>query len=251
MRLFVKNKKIWRAVIFSILIVAALQGAVFAQIYNGQNGLLGELDALPNNAILKISWRALNYAPPEYEGKIFPIQESKVFISLQTGGLPSGTVRWLFNNEERDEFYNKYNIITGVSTYLIGGNAYEIKAVYHTLAADKTYQTSLIIPIVTPQVVLVKKTNNIETPAGNALISSPNSQINLAAKAFFFNTLPDLLQWKWALNGRAIGGKPDASDHITILTPNKTTNGIITVNAGNQNTLLPEEAGATIKLFVK
>ena len=166
-----------------------------------------------------VSWKASDYAPVGFSGKIFPINQTKIDVSFELVGnndfdagkiidLSKGEIRWSVNGKMMLKS-------TGTKTFsFITNDASDtetnlkISAEYFDKNANYSYFVDkyITIPLASPDVVVSYK--NI----GASLAKGAANFFN--AMPYFFNSPLQEISPSWNVNGQDV--TPDPSDIWTI-----------------------------------
>ncbi len=150
-----------------------------------------------------VSWKADNYAPSWYSGKISPTKNSKIDITFELidngkiADLSKLKVRWYINDKL---VLNEKNGL-GIKSYSFNVNDYagqdtEIRITILGYKNGKQIDKIITIPVVFPEAVISTPYADLQINTGNTL---------LIAYPFFFN-ISDLknLYFDWNVNNRRI-----------------------------------------------
>lgn len=226
----------------------------------GLIGLIGLISPIGFSAFAQaapeflISWRAINYVPADYQGKILPSKGSAISAG--------------FDLIDQNKIVNlsKYNI----SWYLNGNflqSGIGLKKINFTMASalDQTMRITVfnyknndldqifLIPGAKPEIIISTKTPNDRTARNQMRISPQN--YTFEARPFFFNVsnLNDL-RFQWKVNDKIVEGTPANPEFLGL---NLTSEGTpretelkLTLNASNIANPL-ELAGKLINFVVK
>lgn len=147
-----------------------------------------------------ISWRALNFVPADYPGKIFPSKNSQLEIGfdlLENGkvaDLSKNTVNWFLGDQliQSAAGLKTARFRSGDSDQTVKINILNYKgaALNHLV----------ILPVNKPEVIIDARIPRSEIKLG---------KYNFEARPFFFNVLnADNLLFKWINNNQPIAGNP-------------------------------------------
>jgi len=204
----------------NILTVSAISYAVFA---------FGQ--AAPE---FMLTWKAANYAPPEYQGRVFPASDTKVDVALElidNGKLAdlSGTeIRWYVNNNSQKSGAGLKNF-TFNTDGVRGDQAVRVVVNgYRGLALEKT----ITIPLASPEVVID---------------GGPNT---FRVLSYFFN-FGDVrkAEFTWSANGAEVAGDPDKPDVLLLDTRNLAPGTEISLEASVKNIFRTLEAANSLIRF--
>jgi len=200
-----------------------------------------------------VSWRAVNYVPADYQGKILPSKSSRVEAGFdlidknKIIDLSKNTVSWFLNE----------NLIAsgvGVKTVSFNVNSNLNQTVRITVLgySQNNLDQVFLLPVANPEIIISTKTPLKTIRNQNWL---PLQNYNFEAKPFFFN-ISDLtfLQFKWRVNNNLVEGTPN---NTALLSLNLQSQGApketqLTVSVGASNALNPLEfASKMINFIVK
>ena len=197
-----------------------------------------------------VSWKAQNYAPDWYNGKILPVVGTPVNINFElinagkTVNLSQNIVRWYVN----DGLVKNENDGLGIKSLKVavpngGSDEMSVRIVIIDYAADVLNKT-VIIPVVRPEAV-------VDSPYLNNRIQSGLSVFKTTP--FFFNVLDvNSLAISWSANGiksNGAGGNPWQLD-LNLTNPQSGTKVNLSVSVKNLLNYL-ELAGQNIVLQTK
>lgn len=188
------------------------------------------------------SWKAINYVPAEYPGKIFPTKGSTLIVGFdlldknQFTNLSKAEIQW-------DVDGTVLQTGTGVQQAQFQSNAnanqHIIRIAVRNYGASELNYT-FTIPIKKPFLI-------IDAPV-------PNRRLNLGSTLFqalpyFFNT-SDLrnVRFQWFRNGQTIAGSPSTPSALTleIASEGNPVNTDLSLSATAQNLLNPLEAATQL-----
>lgn len=190
-----------------------------------------------------VSWRVLNYVPADYQGKIFPSQNSQIEIGFDL--LENGKIIDLSKN---------------IISWFVDGNSAQsangLKTIrFNTGGADQTIRITIlnykgadldkviIVPVNKPEVVIDARIPQSEIKLG---------QYNLEARPFFFNVLnASNLLFKWTNNNQPIAGNPKTINldlkSSGVPTETKINISLSVVNSFNQLEFVNQQINLTVK----
>ncbi len=199
--------------------------------------------AQTTNGQVIITWEANNYIPAGFTGKPLPAPHTEIVVSaelIQNNKLmdvSGAEIRWFVD----DEFLKSGTGLKTISFYA-GQEDDGYASVRATIVTkDGSFQNSLQIPIVSPEVVLSYK-----SPTGAV---APDSQITVEAIPFSFSirSLSDL-SFFWSVNE----GRVDTKGNVLTLnvgTPKTISQNTVQISAATQNNLNPLEIAKSL-LFI-
>ena len=220
----------------------------------GLIGLIGPIVYAQASPEFLISWRAVNYVPADYQGKILPSKSSPIEAGFDL----------VDKNKIVD--LSKYDI----SWYLNGNflqSGLGLKKINFAMASnlDQTMRITVfnyknndldqifLIPAAKPEIIISTKTPNDRTTRNQMRISLQN--YTFEARPFFFNVgnLNDL-RFQWKVNDKMVEGAPANPEFLGLNlasegTPRETELKL-TLNASNIANPL-ELAGKLINFIVK
>jgi hypothetical protein len=210
-----------------IVVFAALRGSARAQVSSGP--------------LILFTWRAENYAPPEYIGKILPISNSRVVISAElinqgkVVNLSERTVNWFLD----DKFITGGPGLQKVTMRSPGTTMY-IRVEINGYDMP-TVSNSVEIPVAFPQAVIT-----YHSPLD--VLSSAAFQ--LTATPYFFNIVnPKLLSFNWLVNGVAPTNL-QSPDSLAVSLNNPREGDPIAVSLSIKNPNNDDEMAAQSKRFI-
>ena len=149
-----------------------------------------------------ISWRALNYVPADYQGKIFPTKATQIEVAFdlidknKLVDLSKNKIAWYLNN-------NFLQSGVGLKTiaFKVPVNLNQTVRVAISGYKEDTLEKIFLLPVKNPEATL-----SIKTPAGKILRNRPHlSPTNylFEARPFFFN-VSELknLKFNWRINDK-------------------------------------------------
>jgi hypothetical protein len=204
--------------------------------------LLANAQAAPE---FLISWRAFNYVPADYQGKIFPVNGTLIKVSFdlidngKIADLSKHSISWFLNG---DLFQSGKGSKTIIFNSKDGNQQIRINvADYRGTDVEKI----IFIPVVRPEAIIDARFSSSEITIG---------RYRLEAKPYFFNIF-DLsgLTFNWFLNGELLTGSVARPQFLELNlesagAPQK-TNLLVSVNVINKNERL-ESASKILNLTV-
>lgn len=152
---------------------------------------------------LFVSWKAENFAPSDYQGKILPVRESVINVSFdlidngRTTNISRNEIQWksggkilnsglgLKNNSFRVSKLNSGDLTIAITVFNYGG---------------RDIQETVTIPVAEPEVVIDQIGTN-----------------SFAAKPYFFNVAGlGELKFEWSVNGEQPQGLPEDPNILTV-----------------------------------
>lgn len=200
-----------------------------------------------------VSWRAINYVPADYQGKILPSKSSQVEIAFdlidknKMVDLSKFSVNWFLNE-------NLLAAGTGLKTtsFTANGNLNQRIRITVSGYAPNDLDYAFTIPGSNPEVIIDTKVPLKVIQNQNWL---PFQNYNFEAKPFFFNiNSPGDLKFNWRLNNQLVPGAPTDAGILNLNlqsegTPKQTQ---LTVSVGASNAFNQLEfAGKLINFIVK
>jgi len=144
--------------------------------------------ALPE---IMLTWKADNYVPPDYPGKVLPIGDTRIDVSMEVidGGrfadVSQLEIRWLING-------NTQRTGRGLKSVSFNANGLKVNQVVDVTVANYrgvNIEDRLIIPLATPEVAV----------AGGPTV--------FQALPYFFNIArPSDAKYTWTANGFSVSG---------------------------------------------
>lgn len=192
-----------------------------------------------------VSWRAFDYVPADFHGKIFPVSRTPVRISFdlidngRIADLSKNSISWFLDGEL---LRSGNGLKTAVFNSQDSDQQIRIRvANYRGADAEKI----IIIPAVRPETVIDARFPSSEINIG---------QYRLEAKPFFFNVDLSGLSFSWFLNGELLKDAVSAPQFLDLNlesagAPQRTN---LSVSATVANPLNPlESASKLLNLTVK
>jgi len=150
-----------------------------------------------------ITWKASNYAPPNYQGKILPIPGSTIAIAVelidngQIADLSQSEIRWSVNNTLKASGLGMKNLSLRIDSTDTRDQDVTITIIGYR---GQNLQKSLLIPLALPEVIIQRNEFN-----------------TFRALPYFFNVsnLNDL-SFNWLANGQAPSGLPQNPDILNL-----------------------------------
>ena len=175
--------------------------------------LIGPKSVLATSPTFLVSWKADNYAPLQYFGKIFPVNQTKITVSFEMVSnnpddsgklvdLSGSEVRWYVNDQimYKENGRKTMSFVTSDS----GGAETNVKisAEYFdkVLGYSSFVNRYLTIPLVSPEVVI----NNV----GFSASLSQKTSSRIFAIPYFFNSDFKNLSVKWSINDQNVAVDP-------------------------------------------
>ncbi len=185
---------------------------------------------------LMVTWQSNNYAPPAYQGKILPIDGSRIDMALELidngkiANLAAKEIRWLINGDELKSGFGLKNI-SFVADGFQGDQEVEITIVdYNGVNLEKL----ITIPVVRPEVVIT---------------GGPDI---FRALPYFFNVRNlSQLQFIWSANGRPATGLVENPDSLELDTAGISAGQDISINASVTNINKRIETAGKTMIFKK
>jgi len=187
-----------------------------------------------------ISWKASNFVPASYLGKIYPTKDSivEVGVDLLNGNtlidLSKVEVGWFLDGR----FLNSGVGLKHIRFQTTKGNNND-----HALRVTLLYQgndlgQSITIPIVSPEVV-------IDTASPTNAINIPT--ITFRGLPYFFN-VQDIqkLNFQWSVNNETIAGNKDNPDFLKLQIPTVAKNKPLSLSLSIFNQLNSLEFGSRV-----
>jgi len=182
-----------------------------------------------------VTWKANNYVPSSYQGKILPIADTEIDVAVELidGGrlanLSRSEIRWLINNDFQ-KFGNGMQAISFNVDILKGDQIVDITISYR----GQNLNHRLIIPVTAPKV---------------AIVGGPNIFQSLL---YFFNiSKPSNAEFTWEANGVTVLGSGSTPDIINLDFSSVPEGGSIDLNVIVQNPLKLLEISSQLLNFVK
>lgn len=206
----------------------------------------------PNFEFL-VSWRAINFVPSDYQGKIIPSKNSIIEISfdlLDNGKFVDVSKQQINWNIDRDSFKSGVGLKSIITTFdKVSTKLVEIELPNYS---DKIYAGAYLnkfvnIPAVSPEVV-------INAPYPNKTISVKQNAFQAVPYFFGISNLSQL-SFEWTVDGQKMDNDPSypsilALDLTSQGSPESGANILIKVLAKNITDLF-EFAAKTINLNIK
>ncbi|MEK7465561.1 MAG: hypothetical protein AAB631_02175 [Patescibacteria group bacterium] len=185
-----------------------------------------------------LTWRANNFYPSFFEGKVFPTAGTPITASLEAlrGGkfldLSRVTITWFINDKLMDRGDGKKEILFTPKS--IAGETVTIKATARLMDQENIREISLQVPVLSPQIVA-----NIPLPLE---IVASQSRFLLEAFPFFWNikTLNDLY-FTWTINGEQKKAQGENTLSLGVGTPASEYDRTLQINLLAQNLSNPLE----------
>lgn len=198
-----------------------------------------------------VSWRAINYVPADYQGKILPSKSSRVEVGFdlidknKIADLSKSAVSWFLDE-------NRITYGAGLKTANFNVNSGLNQTVRITVSgyAQNDLDYVFLLPVVNPEVVIDTKTPTKTLRNQNWL---PFKNYDFEARPFFFNISDtSMLQFKWRINNDLVEGAPE---NTALLKLNLQSEGApketqMTISAGASNTLNQLEFASKIMNFI-
>lgn len=193
---------------------------------------------------LLVSWKANNSVPPNFVGKVLPINGTRIDLGMdllennRLIDLSNYTIRW-FVNDQLKQSGRGLRSISFVADALGGDDSVRVVVVGYR---GSNVSKNITIPIIDPELV-------IDAPfPGNLIIAGTNQ---IKALLYFFNISGlDQISFNWTANGAATA--ENASNILELDTrglPSRTTVGIEAQAQNIRQTL--ERASAEISLKIR
>ena len=179
----------------------------------GLIGLIGLIGSIGFSAVAQsapefmISWRAINYVPADYQGKILPSKSSRVEISFdlvdknKIADLSGKNISWYLDGDllksglgaKTVQFASPNNLNKTIRIAVSGYTANDL-------------EESFLIPSAEPEVVIDAKTPATFARNQNLL---PVKNHTFEARPFFFNVNNlNGLKFDWRINNKSAEGLP-------------------------------------------
>ncbi len=183
-----------------------------------------------------LTWKSDNYAPPAYQGKILPIDESKIEVALELidGGkiasISGHQINWLINNDELKSGVGLKNISFPAN----GRRGDQLVEVTIKNYRGVDLEKRLEIPVANPEIVISGGPTTFE------------------ALPYFFNVknLGELLI-SWSANGQRAAGLVDNPTVLELETSQLPTGSEIVIKANASNSKKPTEVANKTIIFKK
>ena len=201
-----------------------------------------------------VSWRAINYVPADYLGKILPSKSSRVEAGFdlidnkKLIDLSKINVSWYLNGQ-------LLNSGTGLKTATININSDLAQTIRITVSSYKgaDIDQTFLLPVVKPEIVINTKLINTDN-AGNRMRLTPKNHL-FEARPFFFNVnnLREL-GFRWRVNDKLIEGISGTPEFLSLNleSPGSPTETELTVSSGINNLFNQLEfAGKSLNFIVK
>jgi hypothetical protein len=151
-----------------------------------------------------LSWEADSLTPIDYSGKILTTVDGVIKVSVQpliySSGAYADSSQWSYRWYLNDEFANVDGV--GIKQFRFRIKGYnettQTVKVKITFSNGATQEKSIIIPIISPKVVV--KPNNQSLIIRDKALSTNESEISLLAIPYFFSGTKNNLKIKWYLN---------------------------------------------------
>lgn len=199
--------------------------------------------------IFWVSWKALNYAPSDFQGKNLPTEGTpmEAAFELLEGGKPVNLAGirtiWFINDILLADALGKKTVSFKNLTRENSDLTILIKLVNYK---GKTLEKTVIIPTVPPELV-------INSPYDRESLGEKT--VNLSAWPYFFNNIKNFsdFSFSWFINGEAPAGSPADPNRITLTIPEDTPekNEIITEARVASQKLSYEKASDKISFTTK
>ena len=177
-------------------------------VFLGLAGFGGTVFSPSANQII-LTWRAENFAPPEFQGRTLPSPGSMVSVSVEkiSGGRILDLSRTSFSWSIDGKFFNEGTGLKKIvfKTSVTPGSSHFVRVVIENNSEKE--EATARIPISAPEIVIATP----YYPEGTA----PRGGFRVFAKPYFFNvgSLEDLLFF-WDVNGARRSGGGDSSLEI-------------------------------------
>ncbi len=193
---------------------------------------------------LLLGWKAGNSAPPDYTGKVLPVNGTRVAVGLdllennRLVDLASYTIRWYVDDALKQSGRGLRNFSFVADA--LGGDD-EIQAVVVGYRGDDVSKT-ITIPIVDPELV-------IDAPYPGGLIGAGANPVKALLYFFDISGL-DQINLTWSANGAV--GEENASNILSLDTEGLPSGTGVKVEAQAQNIRqILERASASISLKIR
>lgn len=151
-----------------------------------------------------ISWKANNYAPSEYQGKILPVKGATINVSMELvekgklANLSAYEVRWFVDDELQTAGFGMKNFNFEVDTFT-GKSSILVKADVINYRGTNL-EKRILIPIAEPELTITRLNKN-----------------TFKALPYFFNvsTINDL-NFIWSINNVSTSGLVEEPDFLSL-----------------------------------
>lgn len=158
-----------------------------------------------------VSWRAINYVPADYQGKIFPSKSSLIEAGFDLVGgnkivnLSRNEIRWLLDNELIASGKGLQSI--KFNTKKSGGNEHSIRIEVSDYKGEEIEHTFKIL-VAKPEVIIDTKYPSSQIPLGNYIFQ---------ALPYFFNINNiSNLSFTWLANNQPVQGEAQNRDFLNL-----------------------------------
>ena len=162
-----------------------------------------------------ISWRAVNFVPSDYTGKILPSSGSRIEVSFdlmdkgKIANLSGNEISWFVNNE----VVAQKNVLKSINFNTSGNNSQSVRVAVSGYN-DSELEKTISIPLADPKIII-----DTRGPAKYALNRTelPLKKHIFEIRPFFFNVrdLSDL-NMKWRLNGELAKTDPNNPEFLVL-----------------------------------
>lgn len=187
-----------------------------------------------------------SYVPPFYRGKALPAKEALIRITampnLKINGAAAAASDLVYSWKENydplpdDSGYAK-NALTFRGSYLHPSEGVSVQV--SSLSSGSSAEGSIVIPPISPKIVLYANTPALGTNWRSALNNGflfPDSEMGVVAAPYFFspkNPNAQELRYAWALNGTTI--TTPVNKNLLVLRKNPEDVGVAKVSIGIEN----------------
>jgi len=171
---------------------------------------------------INISWKVLN-APHEQTVKNLPVDASTIAIGVtykiveQKKVLTDADVDFTWRIEPDREY-----VIPNAPVFVLsvdrmqGQNSLTVSLQIKSKGTGNVYQKSIVIPIVDPEVVLLKYDRSLDLSYPfDGFISRSARVFDIIARPFYFTSESELLNYSWRFNGQYIMGSPQKPQMVS------------------------------------
>lgn len=198
------NRRIYLTAIFCITILLVMFLINSSRVYAAGPNFL-------------VSWKAEDYAPAGYLGKILPVNQTKIDVSFELIGnnpsdngkivdLSGNEVRWYVNGNLMSQSNGRKTFSFVTNDENNADTSVRISADYSDSSAGYSYFVDdyIDISLSAPDIVVVYKNYNLYLSKGNNNFFS--------AIPYFFNSTLDNLKASWTVNDQSVDPGSDQWD---------------------------------------